>query len=164
MKIIVIGSPGAGKSTFSRKLQTKVKIDLFYLDMIWHRKDKTTVTTIEFDNKLKEIISRNNWIIDGNYLRTLPNRLDACDIVYFLDYPLEVCLDGASSRVNQKREDLPWLETEFDPEFKQYIIDFQITQIPEIYKLLTKYSDKKIIIFKTREEANLYLENINQND
>ena len=52
-KVIVIGSPGAGKSTFSRKLQNITGLPLFYLDMIYHRADKTTCSAEEFDEKLK---------------------------------------------------------------------------------------------------------------
>ncbi len=48
-KIIVIGSPGAGKSTFARKLRDKTGLPLHYLDMIWHRPDKTNITHEEFD-------------------------------------------------------------------------------------------------------------------
>ena len=40
-KVIVIGSPGAGKSTFARKLKEKTGLPLWYLDMIWHKTDKT---------------------------------------------------------------------------------------------------------------------------
>ena len=36
-KILVIGSPGAGKSTFARKLRDETGISLYYLDLLWHR-------------------------------------------------------------------------------------------------------------------------------
>ena len=65
-KIIVIGSPGAGKTTFARALAVKTGLPLFYLDMIFHRPDKTTVPPKEFDKKLGEIIKQPQWIIDGN--------------------------------------------------------------------------------------------------
>ena len=98
-KVIVIGSPGAGKSTFSRKLRDKTGLPLFYLDMIWHKPDKTNITREEFHEKLEEIMEKDAWIIDGNYQRTLEIRLQTCDTVFFLDYPVEVCLEGASSRI-----------------------------------------------------------------
>ena len=43
-KVIVIGSPGAGKSTFARKLRDKTDLPLYYLDMLWHRADKTNIS------------------------------------------------------------------------------------------------------------------------
>lgn len=160
-KIIVIGCPGAGKSTFSRKLSEVTGIKLHYLDMLWHKPDKTHIPREEFDIELEKIMTNESWIIDGNYTRTLEARLKECDTVFLLDYPLEICLEGAASRIGKERVDLPWTEDEFDEEFKQYIIDFSRDNLPEIYELLDKYRNtKKIIIFKSRNEADDYLENI----
>ncbi|MGN1108949.1 MAG: adenylate kinase, partial [Oscillospiraceae bacterium] len=117
-KVIVIGSPGAGKSTFARRLRDVSGLPLYYLDMIWHKPDGTNVSEEEFDRELREILSRERWLIDGNYQRTLEERLKLCDTVFLLDFPVEVCLAGAQSRIGKKREDLPWTETEFDPEFR----------------------------------------------
>ncbi len=157
-RIIVIGSPGAGKSTFARKLKEKTGIPLYYLDMIFHNPDKTTATREEFDSKLQTILQKEEWIIDGNYQRTLPLRFEACTDVFFLDYPLDQCMEGAASRVGKPREDLPWTEQEFDPEFRKYILDFPKDQLPPIYELIEKYKDSRnITIFHSREEANEWL-------
>ena len=102
-KVIVIGSPGAGKSTFSRKLRDLTELPLYYLDMLWHRADKTTITKLEFDIHLKNIVLRDGWIIDGNYIRTLEMRLRYCDTVFLLDIPVDVCLSGAKSRIGKVR-------------------------------------------------------------
>ncbi|MCD7764504.1 MAG: adenylate kinase [Lachnospiraceae bacterium] len=158
-KIIVIGCPGAGKSTFARQLNYKTQIPLFYLDMIWHHADKTTATREQFDDELNKIMDQERWIIDGNYIRTLPVRLQQCDTVFLLDYPLEVCIAGVESRIGKSRVDMPWAETEFDPEFRRWISEFPQKQLPEIYFWLHAYPDKKIHIFKSREEAVEFIEN-----
>ena len=157
-RVIVIGSPGAGKSTFARKLRDITGIPLYYLDMIWHRSDGTNVTAGEFDMRLEELIKEDQWIIDGNYLRTLGVRLQACDTVFLLDYPLDICIAGAQSRIGKKREDLPWVEEEFDEEFRQWIFDFPKDQLPQIYEMLEQCGrNKKIHIFLSRGEADQYL-------
>ena len=157
----MIGSPGAGKSTFARQLRDRTGIPLVYLDMIWHRPDRTTIFREEFDRKLSDILKTDSWIIDGNYGRTLELRLRSCDTVFLLDYPLEVCLASAEARIGKRREDLPWTEKEFDEEFRQWIIDFPVSELPRIYKLLDQYgAEKEIHIFKTREEADQYLNRI----
>ncbi len=159
LKAIIIGSPGAGKSTFARKLRDITNLPLYYLDMLWHKPDGTNISREEFDLQLGEILKEHRWIIDGNYRRTLETRLKECDAVFLLDFPLEVCLLGAKSRIGKKREDLPWVETEFDEEFRQWIMDFSKDQLPQIYELLEKYQkDKNVIIFKSRKEADDYLE------
>ena len=158
LKIIIIGSPGAGKSKFARKLRDTTGIPLYYLDMLWHKPDQTTISREEFDAKLNKILKQNSWIIDGNYQRTLEARIKECDTVFLMDFPLDVCISGAESRIGKKREDLPWIESEFDKEFKQWIIDFSKKQLPQIYKTIEKYRNSKdIIIFKSRKEADNYL-------
>lgn len=158
-KVIIIGSAGAGKSTFARKLRDKTNLPLYYLDMIWHKSDRTNISENEFDAILNNIVKKDRWIIDGNYQRTLEMRLKECDTVFLLDFPTEVCLSGAESRIGKKREDLPWTETEFDSEFRQFIIDFSENQLPEIYRLLEKYrKNKNIVIFHSRKETDDYLQ------
>ena len=84
-------------------------------------------------------------------------RLKACDTVFFLDYPLEVCLEGVRSRIGKPREDMPWVEQEFDEEFRQWIEDFSRDQRPEICRLLEQYREgRKIVVFHSREEAGHY--------
>lgn len=159
-KIIVIGSPGAGKSVFSKKLKDITNLPLYHLDMLYHKTDGTHISREEFDDKLRKIFENDNWIIDGNYQRTLEMRLKECDTVFLLDFPTEVCLEGAESRVGKKRDDMPWAEEKLNEEFKQFIIDFANEKLPQIYQLLDKYKDSlNIIIFKSREETDEYIRN-----
>lgn len=161
-KIIVIGSPGAGKSVFSKKLRDITNIQLYHLDMLYHKKDGTHISKEELEEKLIEIFKKDSWIIDGNYQRTIEMRLKECDTVFLLDFPTEVCIEGAKSRVGKKREDLPWIEEKLDENFKQVISNFSKEKLPRIYELLDKYKDEiDINIFKSRDEADNYIQKIN---
>ena len=148
-RILVIGCPGAGKSTFARALRDWTGLPLWYLDQIWHRPDRTTVSRAEFDARLTGLLRGDAWIIDGNYLRTLEFRLRAADTVFLLDYPTGVCLEGARAHIGTKREDLPWVKEEFDPEFCQWIEDFSRDQLPEIHHLLEQYGEGGKCMFST---------------
>lgn len=159
LKVIVIGSPGAGKSVFSQKLKNIIDLPLYHLDMLYHKKDGTHISKEELEEKLKNIFKEEKWIIDGNYQGTLELRLKECDTVFLLDFPLKDCLLGAESRIGVKRDDLPWIEENFNEKFRQAIIEFPKNKLPQIYELIEKYKmNKKIIVFKTREEADNYLE------
>ena len=158
-KAIIIGSPGSGKTTFAEKLCDKTGLPLFHLDAIWHKPDRTHIPREEFDEHLSEILLLDSWIIDGNYSRTVERRIAACDTVFLFDLPTEVCLAGAIARLGKKRCDMPWIDTELDPNFRKEIEDFRSKNLPTVYSLIEKYQkDKTIVIFKSREEADMFIQ------
>ena len=162
-KIIVIGCSGAGKSTFARALAEKTGLPLCHLDLIWHKADKTHITREEFDLRLREWLDRPKWIIDGDFSRTLETRAEACDTIIFLDYPIEVCLEGVASRIGKDRPDMPWIEEEFDPDFRDWILAFQKERLPQIQSVIERYkAEKDIIVFKSRAEAAAFLDGISK--
>lgn len=157
-KVIVIGCPGSGKTTFAEKLNKCTGLPLYYLDAIWHKPDKTHISRDEFDERIREIFNTHEWIIDGNYNRTIEMRLQQCDTVFLFDLPTDVCLQGAKERLGKGRYDLPWIEKESDPEFEGFIKEFAEKSLPKIYNLIEKYkAEKDIVIFKSREDADDYI-------
>ena len=55
---------------------------------------------------------------------------------------------------------MPWTEEEADPEFIEYVRNFEYDQKPRMEKLLDQYNDKNIIILTSHEEADEYLEKL----
>lgn len=163
-KVIIIGCPGSGKTTFAEKLHDKTNLPLYYLDAIWHKPDRTHISREDFDARIKEIFAEDEWIIDGNYSRTIEVRLKECDTMFLFDLPTEVCMQGATERLGKGRYDMPWIDTEIDPEFIREIEHFSIDVLPEIYNLLEKHGqNKKIVVFKTREMADEFICNLGEN-
>ena len=156
-KIIVIGCPGGGKSTFSRKLHNITGIPLHHLDMLFWNSDKTTVEKDVFLERLTAVLKEDEWIIDGNFQSSLEMRLAACDTVFFLDYPTELCLEGIRERRGKARSDIPWIETEEDGEFMEFIKKFNEQQRPIVKELLERCGDKSIFTFNSREAADEFL-------
>lgn len=156
-KIIVIGCPGSGKSRFSRALHKKTGIPVFHLDMMYWNADKTTVEKSVFLERLYAVLEKDAWIIDGNYASTMDMRMAACDTVIFLDYPVDVCLSGVSERLGRPRSDMPWIETEEDTEFIEFIKKFNKQQRPQVLELFKKYSRKNILVFTSRKQADVFL-------
>ncbi len=156
-KIIVIGCPGSGKSTFSRRLHQITGIPLYHLDMLFWNADKTTVERLVFHKRLSDVMQNRKWIIDGNYASTMEQRIEQCDTIIFLDYPVEVCLNGIKERKGKVRSDLPWAETEDDAEFIRFIKNYNSQCRPQVLELLDKYSYKNIFVFTNRSQADLFL-------
>ncbi len=160
-KVIIIGCPGSGKTTFAKKLNKITGLPLYYLDAIWHKPDKTHIAREDFDEYISKIFDKPEWIIDGNYNRTMEMRLQQCDTVFLFDLPTNLCIQGATDRLGKDRYDLPWVEKELSPSLKQSIEEFPLNSLPRIYELLEKYrEDKQVIVFKSREAADDYLQTI----
>lgn len=74
------------------------------------------------------------------------------------DLQTEVCIQGAVERLGKPRYDVPWIDSVLDPKLKQEIEEFPDKELPRIYELIDKYKiDKQVTIFKSREEADKYL-------
>ncbi|MBO4534353.1 MAG: adenylate kinase [Clostridia bacterium] len=161
-KIIVIGSPGSGKSTLAKALKEIVDLPLVHLDNVWWKPDRTHISREEFDIRLAEIIRGDQWIVDGSYSRTLEPRMAACDTVIFLDYSEEVCMASIEARVGEVRTDIPWQENTLDPELVEIVRGYRTNSRPKVFELLARYPDKIVHVFKTRSEAQAWLDGLRQ--
>ncbi|SHK32357.1 Adenylate kinase [Hathewaya proteolytica DSM 3090] len=151
-KIIVIGSPGSGKSYFSKKLAKLLNIPVYHMDNIYWREDKTHISREELVHSIDDIMNKEQWIIDGNYFSTMEQRLKGAETIVYLDFDTEQCVEGIKSRIRIKRDDMPWIEEEVDEEFLDFVTGFREKIGPQITNLLEQYKDKEIIRFSSREE------------
>lgn len=157
-KVIVIGCPGSGKSTFSKALHRITGLPLFHLDMLFWNEDGTTVEKPVFLERLDRILQGDTWIIDGNYASTMELRMEACDTVIFLDYPVELCLQGIRERKGKPRTDIPWIEPEEEnEEFVEFIKNFNTQSRPRVLALFKKYPHKSIFTFTARTQGIAFL-------
>ena len=163
-RVIVIGSPGSGKSRFSRALHQATGLPLVHLDLLYWNADQTVVPRSVFLERLQEALSQDAWIIDGNYASTMEMRLQNADTVFWLDYSTEVCLAGLRERRGKPRPDMPWVESadgEGDAEFWEYVKHFRETNRPATLALLARYPEKNVIIFQDRQETDAFLKRLN---
>lgn len=160
-RILVIGCPGSGKSYFSRALAEKLGLPLVHLDLLNWNADGTNVEREVFDKRLADVLARDEWIIDGNYGRTMESRMERCDAIFFLDFPTEVCLNGVRERKGKPRPDMPFDPPDSDDEeFMEFILRYNEESRPRVLELLEKYSDRETVVFRDRDSANDYLANL----
>src|SRR5947209_9630130 len=125
-RVLVIGSGGAGKSTFARRLGKLLDLQVIHLDVNYWKPGWVETPKDEWRRKVEELAKGDAWIIDGNYSGTLDMRLAACDTVVFLDLPRTVCIRRVLKRVltyrDGTRPDMAEGCTEkFDFEFLRWI-------------------------------------------
>ena len=121
-KVLVIGSPGAGKSTFARRLGEITRLHVVHLDRHFWNSGWVETPRDEWSERVAELLKGDSWIIDGNYSGTMNMRLAACDTVIFLDMPRLLCTWRVLKRRLQyngrTRPDLPpGCPERFDLEF-----------------------------------------------
>ena len=92
--------------------------------MLYHRNDGTHISKEELENKLWDIFKNDDWIIDGNYQKTLEMRIKKCDTVFLLDFSTDICLEGEKSRIEKNRDDLPWIEEKIDVSGEKKQLDY----------------------------------------
>ena len=166
-RILVIGNAGSGKSTFSKVLAEKTGLPLVHLDKLWWKGNWEQTSREEFDVLLQQVLEQPQWIIDGNFSRTLPHRLKYCDHVFFFDLPVLIPLWGVTRRILQyhgrTRPDMGGNCPErFDKQkisLYRGILTFNRRNRKKFYEML-KESGVAYTVFRSRKEANAYLKNI----
>ena len=152
-RVIIIGCPGSGKSTFARELHRLTGLPLHHLDMMYWNADRTTVPKDVFRARLANVLESPEWIIDGNYGGTLELRLQHCDTVFFLDLPTDVCINGIEVRKGKPRPDMPWIENgESDEDFLSFVKEYNKESRPRVLALLRQYADRRIVVFHSHDE------------
>ena len=83
-RILVIGCCGAGKSTFSKKLQSILKLELIHLDQYYHKPNWEEPKKGEWDKIVNSLLQKPSWIMDGTYNRTMDVRIKSADTIIYL--------------------------------------------------------------------------------
>lgn len=167
-RILIIGCSGSGKTTLARGLADKTGLPLVHLDRLWWRDGWKHISREAFDAQLARLLERPRWIMDGNFSRTLPMRLEKCDTVLFLDFSRRACIWGVVKRVvtnyGRSRADMPeGCPERFDLEFIRWIWDFRKQVRPRQYELLAQAEREhgvQGIILKNRKEAERFLQKL----
>jgi len=162
-RVIILGAPGVGKTTFAKQLGKKTGLPVFHLDYFYHQKS----TDFEHNREawikfVEDLTAKSAWITDGNYRPTLPARVKAADTIFFLDFPRWRSLKGVYKRrikhQTKQREEMPaeWRERMNLPFFK-FVWKFNGQYRQD---LMDAVKNKDIITFTTPKEIKRYLQGL----
>jgi adenylate kinase family enzyme len=161
-RVLVIGIPGAGKSSFTRALAAKTALPVIHLDPEFWRPGWKVTPRAEWRARVAALVEREAWVMDGSYGASLDLRLPRADTVVWFDYPRHVCLRRAIWRIistyGKVRDDLaPGCPEQFDPEFLRYIWDFEANSRPQIVAMLAQHGQhlQPFVLRRDRDAARL---------
>lgn len=164
-RILIIGCSCSGKSTLARSLGEKLGIPVIHLDQLWWKPGWENVTVEEFDSRLHLAMNMDRWIIDGNYNRTMQQRIEKCDTIIYLDFGRRECLWGMIQRVfgnyGKVRPDMSaGCPERFDWDFVKWIWNFNRDHRNLNYSYLGRAKHAKAIVLKNRKEVKAFLESL----
>lgn len=126
-RVMIVGGPGAGKSTLARRLGEITGLPVRHMDLIhwlpgWVERPREEKLAMA-----RAVEAEERWIFEGGLRRTYPTRAARADVVVWLDLPLALRLWRVLRRWRtwrgEGRPDLPPdCPEQLDPEFLRYIV------------------------------------------
>jgi adenylate kinase family enzyme len=163
-RILVIGSGGAGKSTFARELGAILGLPVIHLDKVYWRPGWEKPSKTEWARTVDGLIAQHEWIMDGNFGGTLPQRVKRADAIILLDVSRWVCLWRVAKRFvkyrGRHRPDMtPGCHERFDREFIKWIWHYPSKSRPAKLALLSVTGpEQRVVILHSTREARRFLE------
>ena len=161
-RVIIIGCGGAGKSTLARKLGEKTGLPVVHLDKLFWRPGWVQVSQEEFDQLHRRELAKDRWILDGNFNRTMEERVARCDTIIYLDFSRVACCLGVLKRIlttyGTVRPDMgEGCPERIDFEFLKWVWNYNKDKRERNYKLLNEADHAETIVLKNRRAVTRFL-------
>ena len=165
-KVAVIGSSGGGKSQLARAMGEILGLEIIHLDKEYWLPGWTEPPKDEWQAKVRELVEREAWIMDGNFGGTMETRIAAADTVVFLDLPRTVCCWRIIKRwLTYHRDTRPDMadgcDEKFDLKFLKWVWGFPKRSRPRVLERLAAAGHKtRVIHLKTQQQVAAFLESL----
>ncbi|SEO93863.1 DNA topology modulation protein [Paenibacillus sp. OV219] len=159
-RILIIGSPGSGKSTLAQKLGRIWSLHVIHLDAHFWKPNWVMPQEAEWDQTIERLTMQEQWIIDGNYSRTMDKRIERADLIILLDMPRWLCMYRIFKRRvmfhKKTRPDMnEGCEEKIDWAFVKWVWQYpKRSRMKTLNKLeQAAASGKQVIILQTRKQV-----------
>lgn len=153
-RVLLIGSPGAGKSTLGKILAKELQLPLIHLDTEyflpnWEKRFSKESWIVHLDT----LLEKPQWIMDGNYFSTLEQRIAKADVILWLRLPTWKALYRTiKRRVMFHNNSRPDVTEGCDERLSWHLIKSVVTypwrSTPRIRALMKKYGKKKFVMVR----------------
>jgi adenylate kinase family enzyme len=147
-RILVLGSSGSGKTQLSVRLAEILGIDPIHLDAHFWREDARPREDREWREIVSKLASRDAWIMDGTYERSLDLRIPRADAILLLECAPDRCLERVVRRDAATRDD-PRLALAsgsakpVDANHVRYVREYPAVTRPQILACIERYGRGK---------------------
>lgn len=165
-RIIIIGCSGSGKTILARKMGDLLGLPVHHLDKLHWLPGWVRPPDDEWRQIQQELVSGDQWIIDGNYGGTLNIRLEACDTVVYLAFSKYRCLYRVFKRStlgrNRTRSDLnPECPEQMpDWEWIRWIWRYPKHSGPRVLEKIAASDAKKTIVLRSPRDVRQFLRSL----
>jgi adenylate kinase family enzyme len=164
-RVAVVGCGGSGKSVLARQLGVVLGIPVIHLDEIFYDHDWNPLTANEFDAVQRQLVTTPEWVIDGNYLSSMPIRLAASDTVVMMDVPTLMALWGVFQRWWRYRSGQhgDGLHVRVTPEFLGYVASFRKRVRPRVFAAVHEHAPAaRLVVLGSRRAARRFVRDLDQ--
>jgi adenylate kinase family enzyme len=160
-RVAVVGSGGAGKTTFARALGRATQLPVVHLDEHYWHPGWAETPPDEWKLAQSALVAEDRWFIEGNYSNTFDVRFARADTVIVLAFPRRVCIYRALKRValNWHREtQAQGCPEHFDITFLRWLWEFPNNGPTTLSEALKQYDVRlDVVQLRTPAAARKYL-------
>ncbi len=155
-RVLVVGSSGAGKSTFAHRFAERTCLPLISLDAEFWQPGWVETPRPLWREKVAVLAAEPRWIMDGNYSGSFDIRMPRADTVIWLDYGRSLCLRRVLHRTlknygRSRPEMAQGCPERIDFTFLRYVWSFPAKHRPLIVAALDKFAAHATVVRVVRD-------------
>jgi adenylate kinase family enzyme len=157
-RVLVLGSSGAGKSTFALKLGAITGLPVIHIDQLYWGAGWVPVPRELYLQRMREALAPDCWIMEGNSPSTLDLRMPRADRVILFNRSRLACVARIARRVattyGAVRPDMaPGCPEKFDWEFLKFVWNYPKKDWHELIGAIDRYAAWERTVTLTSDAA-----------
>ncbi|HUZ42201.1 MAG TPA: hypothetical protein VMU68_12535 [Acidimicrobiales bacterium] len=161
-RVAVVGSGGAGKTTFARDLSRRTGLPVVHLDHLYWKPGWVETPSDEWRIVQDERLTADEWIVDGNYSGTFDVRFRRVDTIIILAPSRWRCLSRVLRRTitnHGQSVQAPECPERIDVKFLLWVWRYQKNSRPLLdFAIEQNAGASKVIELKTPGEVSQFFE------